>query len=538
MGIKLLNKKNWQQAIVLVNKQLDSTNDETVKKQWMKYNNKEYYIHTTVLTYLDDQGGMISLNMKTGFIHFLLGNELSKKELLQVALDLTTIDLYAIYQTSDISLYKQFGFVQEQNQVHYTRETKKRFDSYEQVCHFIASQKDRVYSLDNFKHYMQALHNPQLALNCVHIGGTNGKGSTTNYIREVLQDSGYKVGTFTSPAMYSRLDIIRVQNQFIDDATMVRFANRYVDLWLKYEISMFEIEVFIALMYFIEQGVDLAIFEVGLGGSLDATNIIRPLVAVNTNIGMDHVDYLGHTYQSIAYNKAGIVKDGIDYITGERKAECLDVFKEVCKKHHSKLIQVPQVQNMQDGYQVSYDYHDLHIVLNTPALYQVDNSMLAISVLEYLKEHNDYQFSKETLLKGLYEASWPGRFEKIHEHPLVILDGAHNKEGIARFVEGAKKYQDIKIVFSALKDKDTNHMIEQLLTLTDDLTITQFPHPRGTTAKDLAKDYPVKIETDFKKAVDEAFCHQGTVFITGSLYFISQVRQYLQTKERVSKELK
>ena len=183
MGIKLLNKKDWQQAIVLVNKELASTNDEKLKKQWMKYNNKEYYTHPTVLTYLDDQGGMISLNMKTGFIHFLLGYKQSKKELLQVALDLTTIDLYAIYQTSDLALYKQLDFVQEQGQVHYIRNTQKRFDNYEQVCQFIASQKDRVYSLDNFKHYMQALHNPQLALNCVHIGGTNGKGSTTNYIR-------------------------------------------------------------------------------------------------------------------------------------------------------------------------------------------------------------------------------------------------------------------------------------------------------------------------------------------------------------------
>ena len=153
---------------------------------------------------------------------------------------------------------------------------------------------------------MDDLGNPQLILDCIHIGGTNGKGSTTNYIKEVLKQAGYRVATFTSPALYSRLDIIRINDQFIDDKTMVKYANRYVDLWLKYEISMFEIEVFIAIMYFIENNVDIAIFEVGLGGLLDATNIIKPMLAINTNIGLDHVDYLGHDYQSIALNKAGM----------------------------------------------------------------------------------------------------------------------------------------------------------------------------------------------------------------------------------------
>ncbi|MFQ7174509.1 MAG: Mur ligase family protein, partial [Thomasclavelia ramosa] len=143
---------------------------------------------------------------------------------------------------------------------------------------------------------MEDIGNPRCFWN-VHIGGTNGKGSTTNYIKEVLKQAGYRIATFTSPAIYSRLDI-RINDQFIDEETMVRYANRYVELWLKYEISMFEIEVFIAIMYFIEQNVDFALFEVGLGGLLDATNIIMPKLAINTNIGLDHVDYLGHDYQS------------------------------------------------------------------------------------------------------------------------------------------------------------------------------------------------------------------------------------------------
>ena len=403
----------------------------------------------------------------------------------------------------------------------------QKFKTYDEVVAFINGQKDRVYSLDNFKRYMNDLGDPQLMLDCVHIGGTNGKGSTTNYMKEVLKQAGYKVATFTSPALYSRLDIIRINDQFIDEATMVRYANRYVERWLDYEISMFEIEVFIAIMYFIEQKVDFALFEVGLGGLLDATNIIMPKLAINTNIGLDHVDYLGHDYQSIALNKAGIVKEGIDYLTGETKAECLAVFRDVCAQHHSKLITLAPITNIFDGNNVSYRYRQYDIILDTPALYQINNSALALEALLYLKAHQIVKFSDDDLLQGMYNAHWAGRFEIIKVKPLIIIDGAHNKEGIDAFYECAKKYDKIKIIFSALRDKDYKHMIEKLLQLTDDITICEFEHVRASDAKTLANGFPVKIQPNYKLALDEALKHDGTVFVTGSLYFISKVREYL-----------
>lgn len=407
------------------------------------------------------------------------------------------------------------------------RVVETRFNTYDEVVDFINSQKNRVYSLDNFKSYMEDLGNPQLILNTIHIGGTNGKGSTTNYIKEVLKQAGYKVATFTSPALYSRLDIIRINDQFVDEETMVKYANRYVERWLKYEVSMFEIEVFIAIMYFIEQQVDLALFEVGLGGLLDATNIIMPKLAINTNIGLDHIDYLGHDYQSIALNKAGIVKEGIDYLTGETKEECLAVFHDVCKKHHSQLIMLQPISNIIDGNNVSYHYRDYDIILDTPALYQINNSALALEALLYLKEHKIVTFSNDDLLQGMYNARWPGRFEIVNIEPLIIVDGAHNREGIDAFYECAKKYDRIKIIFSALRDKDYKHMIEKLLQLTNDVTICEFEHVRASDAKTLANGFDVKIQPDFKAALDNAFNHDGTVFVTGSLYFISKVREYI-----------
>ena len=502
----------------------------------------DFYLNKYSLTYvcLDDNKivGMVSLTNGNYLNLLFVDKEYRRrgigKKLVEIIDNLVLEDLEVNVGAYAKSFFEHIGFslkVDFEKKDTYSmikkRYVEKKFSNYDEVVEFINGQKDRVYSLDNFRNYMENLGNPQLILDCVHIGGTNGKGSTTNYIKEVLKQAGYKVATFTSPALYSRLDIIRINDQFIDEQTMVNYANRYVDLWLKYEISMFEIEVFIAIMYFIEQKVDIALFEVGLGGLLDATNIIIPKLAINTNIGLDHVDYLGHDYQSIALNKAGIVKEGIDYLTGETKPECLVVFEKVCQEKHSTLLTLAPITNIIDGNNVSYRYRNYDIILDTPALYQIYNSALALEALLYLKEHQIINFSDDDLLQGMYNARWAGRFEIVNIEPLIIIDGAHNKEGIDAFYECAKKYDKIKIIFSALRDKDYKHMIEKLLSLTDDITICEFEHVRASDAKTLADGFNVKIEPDYKVAIDDAFSHDGTVFVTGSLYFISKVRDPL-----------
>lgn len=552
MEYRLIKENEIDELIKLVNqvakKYVFSDFEQDGIDSFNQVNKRTFYLDKDNLTYVCIDAGKI-----IGMVVLSQGNHLSLlfvdsdyhgrgigKQLMTLIDNLSLGDIEVNSGIYAKAFYEKMGFrsigdlTKKDGILYYpmvkTRTVEQRFDNYDQVVDFINSQKDRVYSLDNFKRYMNDLGNPQLILDCIHIGGTNGKGSTTNYIKEVLKQSGYKVATFTSPALYSRLDIIRINDQFIDELTMVKYANRYVDLWMKYEISMFEIEVFIAIMYFIEQKVDLALFEVGLGGLLDATNIVMPKLAINTNIGLDHVDYLGHDYQSIALNKAGIVKEGIDYLTGETKQECLNVFKQVCAKHHSKLLTLQEITNIIDGNNVSYRYRDYDIILDTPALYQINNSALALEALLYLKEHQIVSFSDDDLLQGMYNARWAGRFEIVNIEPLIIIDGAHNKEGIDAFYECAKKYDKIKIIFSALRDKDYKHMIGKLLELTDDITICEFEHVRASNAKTLANGFDVKIEPDFKIALDKAFSHDGTVFVTGSLYFISKVREYIINK--------
>ena len=465
----------------------------------------------------------------------------TKQQLLRSSQNLVINQISVYVRTQDKDFYEDNGFVKtDQTKNIFDEECTlyvyewpncHQFDNYDQVHEFIASQKDRVYALDNFKRFMHDLCNPQVLLKTIHIGGTNGKGSTTNYVRSVLQKEGYKVATFTSPVLVTRLEVMRINNQHILEEEIIAYASRYMDMWLEYELSMFEIEVFIAIMYFLKHHVDFAIFEVGLGGELDATNIVSPIISANTNIGLDHIDYLGDTYEKIARTKGGIIKEYVPFITGEKKQVCLDVFEEICTKHHSPLLKVHPIENVQDtSNQVIFDYRGYHVTLNTSAKYQSENSALAIEILLYLRNNGYACFNDKNLLESLKQAQWQGRFEMLSQDPLIIIDGAHNKEGIEAFYESAKKYDHIKIIFSALRDKDTHAMLEKLLELTDDVTVCEFDFYRAQSAVRLAESFPVKIEKDWKKAIDEAVLHDGVLFVTGSLYFISQVRPYILEK--------
>ncbi len=426
-------------------------------------------------------------------------------------------------------LFLRHGFYKENHNYRYDYELFD-FKSYDEVHEFISNQKDRVYSLDNFKKFMDDYCNPQFILKCIHIGGTNGKGSTTNYIRSVLQSADYKVGTFTSPVLITRREVMKINNECISEDDVVFIANRYMNDWLKYEISMFEIEMFISVLYFIYNCVDFVVYEVGLGGELDATNVIYSILSAITNIGLDHVEYLGNNYEAIARTKSGIIKHNSLFVTSEVKQECLDIFKEVTCDKNTLFYHSQKCDCYELNPQLEFKYKDYDVRLNTSALYQLSNCILAIDILELLKEYGHIQYTQKQLLEGLYNTYWPGRFEVVNHNPLMIIDGAHNKEGMKAFVESAKNYDNIKIIFSALKDKDTSSMMELLLEVSDDITVCEFDFYRAQKAELLAGFYPVKIEKDWKKAIEDAFLHRGTVFITGSLYFISKVREYLKNR--------
>ena len=381
------------------------------------------------------------------------------------------------------------------------------------------------FSLDHFKALLESLGNPQHQLKTVHIAGTNGKGSTTNYLRAILQASGLRVGTFTSPHLEVHNDRIRINDVYISDEQLLYYGNRFAELIEENNLSMFEIDTLIAIHFFLDQDVDIALFEVGLGGRLDATNVIIPMISLITTIGFDHMDILGDTLALISMEKAGIVKEGVPLYTSEDKPECLDVFKQICIERNAKFNTIKEAQNIELKYGIRFNYDNLSIHLNTSALYQVKNASLAIEGARYLS--NYFEINDDDIINGLKDTQWKGRFELVSTNPHIIIDGAHNTHGVSALVESARYLpKPLVIVFSALRDKETDAMLDDLLSIADEIIVTEFEFYRAASLEMLKHGNVLAIQ-DNHEAIRKgiALSLNGTCLITGSLYFISQVRQ-------------
>ena len=381
------------------------------------------------------------------------------------------------------------------------------------------------FSLDHFKALLESLGNPQHQLKTVHIAGTNGKGSTTNYLRAILQTSGLRVGTFTSPHLEVHNDRIRINDVYISDEQLLYYGNRFAELIEENNLSMFEIDTLIAIHFFLDQDVDIALFEVGLGGRLDATNVIIPMISLITTIGFDHMDILGDTLALISMEKAGIVKEGVPLYTSEDKPECLDVFKQICIERNAKFNTIKEAQNIELKYGIRFNYDNLSIHLNTSALYQVKNASLAIEGARYLS--NYFEINDDNIINGLKDTQWKGRFELVSTNPHIIIDGAHNTHGVSALVESARYLpKPLVIVFSALRDKETDAMLDDLLSIADEVIVTEFEFYRAASLEMLRHGNVLAIQ-DNHEAIRKgiALSLNGTCLITGSLYFISQVRQ-------------
>lgn len=406
-----------------------------------------------------------------------------------------------------------------------------KFKTSYEVITLIEQKKRNGIALRNFQSFMQSIGNPQHLLQCIHIGGTNGKGSTTCVCASILEEAGYKVGTFTSPYLETHHDRIRINNQFIEDEKIVSYANQYYEDWVTHDLSMFEIDMFISVLYFVENKVDFVVFEVGLGGEQDATNIIHSLVSAITNIGMDHMEYLGNTYSSIASTKAGIIKENTTFITSEKREECLTIFKDICKQKNSIMIQCEEPQNIIIEKELQFTYKGMSITQPTLAKYQAMNSSLAMEIILCLQRNKHIHVTNEQILSGIQKAKWKGRFEILQEDPLIIIDGAHNQEGIQALVQSAKSIKDIRILFSALQDKPYASMLECLFEISEDISVCTFDFYRAASLEELYTDKRIRTFQNETEAIDTLLKEKDTpLLICGSLYFISEVRAYILNK--------
>ena len=395
--------------------------------------------------------------------------------------------------------------------------------------------RERDFKLVHFTRCLEDLGNPQHQLKVIHIGGTNGKGSTSNFINSVLTEAGYKVGMFTSPHLIVHNDRFRIGQVYISDEKLLELINRTVPLWEPYGLSFFELDVLIAIWYFLEEKVEIAIFEVGLGGRLDATNVMHPIASVITNISLDHTNVLGHTHREIAHEKAGIINEYGLVFTGEKRDDIQTIFKEKAKR---QIYPVKAIENLRYIDQhIEFTYRGYPVILSMPAKYQAENAALAFEVLYQLYHKDVIKLSVDLILAGLEKASWKGRFEVVKQDPLVILDGAHNIAGMRQLTDSLAIYDQPKIaVFTALKDKDYDGMLEVLEAQVDQIYITTFIHMnRSSSLEQLTHEHHHQVFEDYHQAILAAMGwakeHQGLVVICGSLYFISDVRSYLLEDE-------
>ena len=426
--------------------------------------------------------------------------------------------------------------------------------TYQDVLDFIGSQPrfaprklapgEEPFNLNAIRRLLSLLGDPQKELRFVHIAGTNGKGSVTAFLSSVLTASGLRVGIYTSPFLERFTERIRVGEREIPEADLCRCAETVKavteDMARNGEDlpSEFELVCAIAFLWFREQAVDLVVLEVGLGGRLDATNVIDcPDLAVLTSIGMDHMETLGDTLPKIAWEKAGIIKPGGHVLAAPQGAAVDAVFQTVCLERkatlHTAALPVRTARPDLEGQSFSLPgFPDLHISLL--GTYQIENAALAVQAALLLREAG-WPVTEQAILTGLDRAKWPGRFELLRRDPVVLIDGAHNADGaraLRRSLETWFPGEKLTFIAGVLADKDYPAVLGEVLPLGERFCTITPPSPRALSAEDLAAYLKTQGADavpcgSIEEAVGQAEEYAGTegvVCAFGSLYYIGQVR--------------
>jgi len=397
--------------------------------------------------------------------------------------------------------------------------------------------------LGRMQRAVDLLGNPEKTYPIIHVTGTNGKGSTIAFMRELFVAHGKKVGTFTSPHIISIHDRICINGQPIADEDFVRIANQVKEmektlLETHDQLSFFELLTLIALVYFREQGVDLVLLEVGIGGLLDTTNVVTGEIAVVTSIGLDHQETLGDSLEEIAEQKAGIFKTGKKAVIAKLAPEAELVCQKRARELAVDLYQAGQDFTLKAGNFSSRLARFSQLKIGLEGVYQQENAALALQSFLLFMELREEKVEEELVRQALQETYWAGRLERIR--PQIYLDGAHNLPALTRLVEFLQEkiqqgYQ-VRILFGALKRKDYQGMLgylsEQLPQV--ELKVTGFDYQGSLDEKDVEGYDLIFSYGDFIREFEEKAKDQDLLFVTGSLYFISEVRASLLGRDGVS----
>ena len=376
--------------------------------------------------------------------------------------------------------------------------------------------------LTNIRAFCTRLNNPQNAYPSIHVAGTNGKGSTSHMIASVLQEAGYKVGLYTSPHLKDFRERIRINGRPIPEENVTDFIAQQKEFLEKQQLSFFELTVGMAFDYFAISQVDIAVIEVGLGGRLDSTNIIRPLVSVITNIGLDHTQFLGETLEEIAFEKGGIIKQDIPVVVGEYQEEVINVFRKLAAERNTTLSMADE--HIADAYQT-----------DLLGEYQLRNLKTAVQSIKLLDQKR-FPVSSKDITKGLknvvHNTGLKGRWQVLQERPKVVCDTAHNKEGL-QFVMaqlGREKYSNLHFILGVVNDKDLENILS-LLPKKANYYFCKPDIPRGLDADELKEAASVQglngvvfksVASAYKQALKDAV-PEDLIYVGGSTFVVAEL---------------
>lgn len=418
--------------------------------------------------------------------------------------------------------------------------------NYEEAREYLdqVSKGGSVLGLDNMRELLKRLENPQDSLKFVHISGTNGKGSVLAYVSTVFKEAGYRTGRYISPTLFSYREKIQVNESFIGREDLARLTEEVKKAAEEMQNSgkgfptIFEIETALAFLYFAEQKCDIVILETGLGGALDATNVITTSVMeVITSISMDHMEFLGDTLGKIALQKAGIIKPHTSVVSAVQDMEAMEVIRDVCRKKECVFdtVDQEQIKDISYGYEgQSFSYKDWkNIKISLMGSYQIKNAALALEAIEALRKLG-YELNDKAVYQGMKTAVWKGRFTVISKEPFIIMDGAHNQAAAEELVRSLKLYYPGKkfyYIFGMFRDKDYHQVIRLTAPLAEHIVTVETPeNPRALPAEELKKavaevNPSVEAAGNLRMAVNrvmEQSDKDAVIVIFGSLSFLGE----------------
>jgi len=391
----------------------------------------------------------------------------------------------------------------------------------------------------------EALGNPHKKLTCIHVAGTNGKGSTSHMLAAILQSAGYKTGLYTSPHLKDFRERIKIDGKMIDEDFVVDFVARIKPLIISLEPSFFEITVAMAFDYFVKEEIDIAVIEVGLGGRLDSTNVITPVLSVITNIGWDHMNLLGNSLEKIAYEKAGIIKPSVPVVIGETLPATKPVFIDKASQENAPLVIVTDHFYVIDWHENAWSLQltavnkltDAHVSyeLDLQGIYQLKNVLTVLESVKQLQQQG-WDVKEAAIQKGLRYTKnitgFHGRWDIVHREPLLVLDVGHNEDGIKQIAEQIEitDHDNLHIIIGLVKDKEADKVLK-LLPPRATYYFTKAQIPRALPEDQLAlkgnstgltgNHYP-----DVNTAVKQALSHatkRDLILVCGSVFVVGEV---------------